>query len=91
MFELPQGQKSPNTNFNKYKTNKKPEKDVRSIIKKLEISLKKHPYAKSDILVWKNIKKLWSKGHNVFIYNIDKKIKAKNKIFYKYWMRLKNF
>lgn len=71
LFELPAGKNGLETIFNKYPTNKKPLKKVDEIIKNLKISAKKYPYAESDIFVWQNIKKLWSEGHNVLIFNID--------------------
>jgi hypothetical protein len=71
LFELPAGEFGPNTVFNKYDTNKKPLKKVIEIIRNLEVESKKYPYAKSDIAVWQNIKELWAKNHNIFIYNID--------------------
>jgi hypothetical protein len=71
MFELPQGKVNPDTVFNKYPTNKKPLKEVDVIIKGLRQVAKKYPYAKSDIAVWNNIKKLWKNKKNVYVYNID--------------------
>lgn len=71
LFELPSGKNGRNTIFNKYPANKKSLKKLDEIIKNLEIQVKKYAYAKSDIAVWKNIKKLWLQGHNVEIYYVD--------------------
>ncbi|PIP58101.1 MAG: hypothetical protein COX02_02035 [Candidatus Vogelbacteria bacterium CG22_combo_CG10-13_8_21_14_all_37_9] len=81
LFELPLGRLGPNTIFNNYPVNKKPLKKVTEIIKNLRIMSKKYPYAKSDITVWKNIKKLWAQGHNVYIYNIDTPSELRKKYF----------
>ncbi|MDD4409576.1 MAG: hypothetical protein PHW52_02870 [Candidatus Pacebacteria bacterium] len=71
VFEMPQGKNGPNTIFNIYPCNKKPIEKFNHIIKDLEISAKKYPYAASDILVWRNIKKMWNQGINTQIYNVD--------------------
>lgn len=71
LFELPEGENGPDTIFNKYPCEKKPIKKVGEIIKKLNGVAKKYPYAKSDVFVWENIKKLWADGINTQIYNID--------------------
>lgn len=71
LFELPAGRNGQDSIFNKYSTNKKPLKKVDEITKKLEISAKKYPYAKSDVAVWENIKMLWSQSHNILIFNVD--------------------
>jgi len=70
-FELPQGKNNPNTIFNKYDVCNKPRGKVKEIEEGLTGAAKKYPYATSDVLVWKNIKKLWKSGHNVYIYNVD--------------------
>jgi hypothetical protein len=71
MFEMPRGKNDIGTIFNKFSCEKKPLKRVNEIIKKLELSAKKYPYALSDVAVWDNIKKLWTEGKDVKIYNID--------------------
>lgn len=71
LFELPAGSNGPATIFNKYEVNKKPFKKVTEIIKKLKQATKRYPYAKSDIVVWENIMKLWKQNHNIYIFNID--------------------
>jgi hypothetical protein len=71
LFEIPEGKSGPDTIFNRYAVGEKPLKKVDEIIKNLKISAKKYPYAKSDIAVWENIKKLWMKGYNIYIYNVD--------------------
>lgn len=83
MFELPGGKNGPDTIFNKCPCEKKPIEKVDEIIKKLNCVAKKYPYAKSDVLVWENIKKLWSDGINTQVYNIDvpDELRRKNSLF----------
>lgn len=83
LFELPEGKNGPDTIFNKYPCEKKPIKKVSEIIKKLNGAAKKYPYAKSDVFVWENIKKLWADGVNTQIYNIDvsDELRRQNSLF----------
>lgn len=71
IFEMPQSEKGPDTEFNKYPCNKKPLNKVDDIKEKLKISAQKFPYAESDIYVWDNILKMWKQNINTQIYNVD--------------------
>jgi len=70
-FEMPAFNGNPSLIFNEYTSKKKPLIKVQQIKKNLRIDAKKYPYALSDVAVWENIEKLWSKGQNTLLFNID--------------------
>jgi hypothetical protein len=71
IFESPMKKGGPDMVFNKYSCDKKPLKKVDEIIKNCKISAKEFPYAESGVAVWENIKRLWAKGNNVQLYEVD--------------------
>lgn len=71
LFEYPQNNKTPDTIFNKYLPAKKPKKEVTKMIQMLKVASKSQSWVQSDVQVFKNIDKLWSKGKQVYLYFID--------------------
>lgn len=62
---------NPDTIFNRYSPEKKPLDKVIAIQNEMHKASDKFGYAKSSILMWDNIMKLWREGHNVLIFNAD--------------------
>ena len=81
VFEFPEDSKEPSKIFNRYACKNKPLKKVDEIIRNLKKASKKYPYVLSDIVVWKNIKKLWEQGINTQIYNIDSPTKMRKEFY----------
>lgn len=63
--------KTPDTIFNKYTTENKPWRLLEEQIKRLKKHAVITPWIKSDILMWRNVSKLWRSGHEVKVYRID--------------------
>jgi hypothetical protein len=61
----------PDTIFNRHRPDKKPLPLVREIQKGLRRASKEFGYAKSNILMWDNIVKLWREGHQLLVFNTD--------------------
>jgi len=61
----------PETIFNRFPPEKKPLGKVRSIQSGMRRAARKFGYAKSNILMWDNIMKLWKEGHNLLVFNTD--------------------
>jgi hypothetical protein len=86
-LEWPQDIKNSPVAFNKYPPLKKPKGLVKKIQKGLlkKDSLKKHPWAVADAVLFDNISKLWSEGHDVFLFPVDaqRELTAENYLLWK--------
>lgn len=72
ILEYPNNNKTPNLLLNKYSPLKKPRKLVKEKINGLSRKIFKiHPWARADIVIWKNITKLWAQNHQIFVYKVD--------------------
>ncbi len=72
ILEYPNNNKTPDWEFNKYPALKKPKALVKARTKEFPAAvLKIHPWAKADTIMWRNIAKLWSQGHQTLVYSVD--------------------
>jgi len=71
LLEYPLEGRTSDTTYNKYGPKNKPWNILEEQIKRLKKHSANTPWIRSDILVWKNIKKLWKSGHEVKVYRID--------------------
>ena len=72
---------NPDTIFNRYSPNKKPLREVRKIQAALRRNAKRFRYAKSNVLMWDNIVKLWKEGHDVLVFNTDSPDELRREFF----------
>jgi len=70
-LEMGNSNGNPDTIFNHYDPWKKPTNKVKAIQNKMGKNAKTFGYAKSDILMWDNIMKLWREDHNTLVFNTD--------------------
>jgi hypothetical protein len=89
--------KTPDTIYNKYSVKDKPLKLIKEKQKWLK-KVSKNPGngdAISDVVLWDNIMKVWSEGHNILVYNSDGPDELRKEFFevwkYMYPSALKNW
>lgn len=70
-LEMGSPEGNPDTIFNRYNPEQKPLDKVSAIQNEMRKVSKTFGYAKSNILMWDNIMKLWREGHNVRVFNTD--------------------
>ena len=80
-LETGSGDGNPDTIFNRYSANKKPLREVRAIQSAMRKAARRFGYAKSDILMWSNIVKLWKEGHDVLVFNADGPAELRREFF----------
>lgn len=83
MLFLEMGSKTgnPDTIFNHYSPQKKPLGEVCNIQKDSRSASHEFGYAKSNILMWDNIMKLWREGCQLLVFNADGPDELRNEFF----------
>lgn len=71
IFEAPSEGRTASSAFNKFKPGRKPEALFNAVQKEHRKTAKRYPWVLSDVRTYDNIRKLWKKGHDIKLFNVD--------------------